>query len=51
MEYYEQMKISELFDLYANKPKELTNDEYFKIVGKRKGYSILRNIYGGKTKP
>ena len=45
------MKISELYELYGNKPKDMSDKEYFKIVKKSKGYAILRKIYRGKTKP
>lgn len=42
------MKVSELYDLYADKAKNLSNKEYFKFVKKSKGYSILRKIYREK---
>ena len=48
---FEQMKVSELYDLYADKAKNLSNKEFLKFVKKSKGYSILRKIYRGKTKP
>ena len=48
---YEKMDVSELFELLANKPENMTQEEYDKFLKSHKGYKELRKFYNGRVKP
>ena len=48
---YEKMDVSELFELLAKKPENITQKEYDKFLKNHKGYKELRKFYNGRVKP
>ena len=48
---YEKMDVSELFELLAKKPENMTQAEYDKYLRSHKGYKELRKFYNGRVKP